>query len=435
MKKFLLMAALAAGTMTANAQMKLNPEKIQKTVENAFVGGTVANTTRAAEVVNMYYYRPMGVFYTGWNKGLFNPGETFAPANTDIHFEAVYADGKPIWEYPSGKIDGAGEPERIQAEGNTLDINLPKGRFFTPVLGNANDLQNDVFKSSGYMNVGGTSYMGEGEYNGEPVCADAFAVNYVPTGNINFLLNYFCTSNNESDKNVSDQLLGGGTYKSKGFGEVFSSKAEFSIKGFDALLVCEETIADKVSKLKPSIIKFTQNGQEVLADKNSLTLELTEVQAPNGGYGIYHFYYTLNGDPIKVAPGEIICPLIETTKVQISPAFDGQPRWDETVESTLGITTKMILAETDEGEVFASFPSLGFTDNKTGEVIYANNWCFGLDLSYDPQGFAGIDNVVADEVAGNGAVYTVEGVKVSNGDVENLPAGVYVKDGKKFVVR
>ena len=430
MKKFLLMAAIAAGTMSANAQMKLDQTKIQKNFAKVEVASEVDNnTTRAMNVPNMYYYRPTGLFYSGWNKGYFNPGVSFAPANTDIHFEAHYESGTPAWAYPSGNMGSDGEPESAEYQGESIDLNLPAGKFFTPMIVNLDDQQNDRFAPVGYMHVGGTTFQGVEEYEGEEVCNDGFAVNYVPTGNIALLPQYLCTNNPDADAQFQ-QVIGDNTYGTAGFGELFRSNASFEVKGFNVLVYGEEGFENKMNRVKAYIYELVPGqGVNEIKGYKDFDIEVTEVEAPNQGFGIYHILYTIKGDPIKVDAEKMIVPMIKSSKVQFSPLFDGQPRWDETSEQSLGITTMFLAANTADGEVYTQVPSLALT-SQDGSKVYLNSWCFGLDMSYS--GFAGIDNVVAEEVAGDGAVYTVAGVKVNS---ENLPAGVYVKNGKKFVVR
>lgn len=80
-------------------------------------------------------------------------------------------------------------------------------------------------------------------------------------------------------------------------------------------------------------------------------------------------------------------------------------------------------------------------DEKTGVLTLA---VMGNDFAVNPENqtvytltFAtttGIDGVQADSQAA-GAVYNLQGVKVSNGSLQNLPKGVYVVNGKKVLVK
>ncbi|MCF0214018.1 MAG: hypothetical protein HUK13_07775, partial [Muribaculaceae bacterium] len=47
---------------------------------------------------------------------------------------------------------------------------------------------------------------------------------------------------------------------------------------------------------------------------------------------------------------------------------------------------------------------------------------------------SGIDTITADSAA-DSAVYTLMGVKVSNGAIDALPAGIYVQQGRKVYVK
>ena len=62
-------------------------------------------------------------------------------------------------------------------------------------------------------------------------------------------------------------------------------------------------------------------------------------------------------------------------------------------------------------------------------VLVALSVKFGGDVT-------GMGNVVAEETAprANG-VYNLQGVKLSNGSVEGLPAGLYIVNGRKVLVK
>jgi hypothetical protein len=47
-----------------------------------------------------------------------------------------------------------------------------------------------------------------------------------------------------------------------------------------------------------------------------------------------------------------------------------------------------------------------------------------------------LDEVVANPVVGSGNVYTLNGLKVgSKGGLNSLQKGIYIKNGKKFIVK
>lgn len=428
MKKFLLMAAIAAGTMTANAQVKLNKANVQKAAKVEVA--TVENATRGVEVPNMYYYRPAGLFYSGWNKAYFNPGVSYGPANTDIHFEANYEGGTPAWVFPSGEFDAKGEPKEDEFQGDAIDVNLPAGRYFTPILVNMDDQKNDIYRPTGYMHIGQSIIKGTTEFEGEEVCNDGYAVNYFPGGNISLLPQYLCTNNEEADAQFQ-QVIGDDTYHTRGFGESFIPGAQMTIYGFNMLCYAQGDIEKQAKKIKGQVLEFIPGqGINELVDYKGMDMTIDVVEDPTQGFGIYHLLFTLK-QPLTVNAGQMIVPMINSTKVQMSPLFDGQPRWDADAEQSMGVTTMFLAAETADGEVYTSVPSLAVTNNE-GVKMYLTSWTIGLDMTYgDPNG---IENVVVDEANANGSVYTLEGVKVAeNGNTENLPAGVYVMNGKKVI--
>lgn len=46
---------------------------------------------------------------------------------------------------------------------------------------------------------------------------------------------------------------------------------------------------------------------------------------------------------------------------------------------------------------------------------------------------SGVENVAVDAAVANDAIYNLQGVKVGQGSLENLPAGLYIRNGKKIV--
>ncbi len=58
-----------------------------------------------------------------------------------------------------------------------------------------------------------------------------------------------------------------------------------------------------------------------------------------------------------------------------------------------------------------------------------------IALTYDSSGTTGINDFTADDVkAGNNRVYTISGQYVGN-KVDGLKKGVYIVNGKKFIVK
>ena len=431
MKKLLIIAALAMSTMLANAQMKLDPSKFRKDIKNVEIARKAQPLT-ATPVSNMYYYRPHGLFYSGWNKAYYNPDISFIPANTDIRFEADYYSGTPAWAYPNGNFDANGEPIKAEYQGNSILINLPKGRFFTPFLVNVEDQQNDFYSAASYMEVGGSTFQEMIEVDGQMICNDAYAVNYVPTGNLSTIYQYLCTNNPEADANFQS-IIGDDTYSTKGFGELFRSPAPMEVRGFNMIVLAEESIVNNLSKLKAYFLDLVP-GQAVNEIKGykDFDVEITEMEAPVNGTGVYHLLFTLKGAPLHVDSEKLLVPIVKSTKVQISPLFDGQPRWDETVDQSLGITTMFLCAETADGEVYTQVPSLALT-NQEGNKNYLNSWCIGLDMSYSGE-FPSEDKYLPDveSIASTIVSYSSKALTFENDTIYPWYSnGSFVRSGNK----
>ena len=61
----------------------------------------------------------------------------------------------------------------------------------------------------------------------------------------------------------------------------------------------------------------------------------------------------------------------------------------------------------------------------------ANVWKYFMKIKeYDP---TGIEDVVLDTESSNLPIYNLQGVRMK--DVDNLPSGIYIQGGKKFVVK
>ena len=416
MKKMILIAACAALYMSAHAQSKLNPSDI-KDLTTLKVAAD-APQTRAPKVGNMYYYRPAGLFYSGWNRDLRNPDVAFAPINTPVVYSSANANGTPVWQYPSGKIvDGA--PEILEQEGSSLQLSLPEGTFPPVVLYNAEN-SDDMFYPLSKVLVGGET----GADNDGGKIMDAYAVNYVPEGNLNSMSAYFSTCNPDADKRLADVLQLDGMHV-KGFGEKFVPSAPMQVMGFNILVLGDEALADNPDKVLPSIVAYTDaDGYHDIKTAADFDVEISAVE---GLQGMFQLLFTLKGEPLTVNAGQVIIPFASSEDIWFTPLFDSQTRWTEESDAT----TMYVSLDLPEGHSYRSFSGLSVEDN-TGNGRYINSWCIGLHMSYaDSDVPAGIVNVQSD-VSPSG-IYTVDGVKV-DGSVD-IPAGVYVIDGKKTLVR
>ncbi len=124
------------------------------------------------------------------------------------------------------------------------------------------------------------------------------------------------------------------------------------------------------------------------------------------------------GDVYSSWPGEST----HITKVGTNPSSDYDVyRWEYTPTST-------ITATSITGIIFNNGAS------KTGDLAFENG------AYYDFNGklakiTTGINDITVDQpVKGNNAVFSLDGRKVAN-DNEQLPKGIYIQNGKKFVVK
>ena len=66
-----------------------------------------------------------------------------------------------------------------------------------------------------------------------------------------------------------------------------------------------------------------------------------------------------------------------------------------------------------------------------GEQLYSGTYSGPISVTYTISGGVGVDTVESESNA-SGVVYRIDGTRVVN--TENLPAGIYIIDGKKKVV-
>lgn len=59
----------------------------------------------------------------------------------------------------------------------------------------------------------------------------------------------------------------------------------------------------------------------------------------------------------------------------------------------------------------------------------------GLRICFDGGEVTGINQVNGAQAQSAGAVYNLQGIKVSNRGTNNLPAGLYIMQGKKVIVK
>ena len=59
----------------------------------------------------------------------------------------------------------------------------------------------------------------------------------------------------------------------------------------------------------------------------------------------------------------------------------------------------------------------------------------GMRINLGNNGITGINQINAENVQTAAAVYNLQGVKVSNHGTTNLPAGIYIMQGKKVIVK
>ncbi len=432
------MAALAASTLSAAAQSLPKKATVKNFVSVQFDKSSNDALTRIDSnqmpIHNMYYFRPRGFFYSGWNKEYMCPHATFAPANMNLTFEAYHNGGTPEWTYPSGEIDANGKSINKVEVAESITINLPEGTYDTPVLVDPDEPVYDLYAPGLDMRIGGSTGKETIDWAGVPMCYDAYAVNYVPAGYLGAVGNYLSTANPNANKEFAS-LLNCNTFRTHGFGELFESPAPMVVKGFNTLITAEEGFENLLDEVDFSIKQFINGEYVEIASDDKFDVEITYFSDAVNGWRQYHVLCSLKGDPLEMPGDSYIIPMISSKTVMITPMFDGQPKYDKHVDEKQHVTTMFVDAEIDGKRDMYQFKNMSATDEE-GMVLHLTSWCIGLDMSYSSSQIAGIENIKNEEQIYDNAVYNLQGVKVAdNSNTENLPSGIYISNGKKVLVK
>lgn len=432
------MAALAATTLSAAAQSLPGKATVKKIVSVQFDKNSGDALTRIDSnqmpIHNMYYFRPRGFFYSGWNKEFICPHATFAPANMDLTFKAYHSGGIPQWTYPSGEFDNNGKPLNKTEIAESITFNLPEGTYDTPVLVDPDEPVYDLYSPGIDMRIGGSTGKEDLDFAGFPMCYDAYAVNYVPAGYLADFGSYICTANPTASDDFT-YILNCDTYNTYGFGELFESPAPMSLRGFNALVVAENGFEDRLDEVDFSFKKYVDGEYVDIVTDDKFDVEVSYFSDIMDGYRYYHLLCTIKDGPIEIPGDTYLIPMIHSNSVQVGPMFDGQPKYDKNVDKMQHVTTMFVDADVDGGRGMYQFKGMSAT-NEDNLVLTITSWCFGLDMSYAADQITGINDVTGREQTGDGKVYDLKGIMVSeNGSTGNLPSGLYIKDGKKIIVK
>lgn len=385
-------------------------------------GNAVASRAAGYEV---FYPAPAGVFYLGLpmnNNHSHVPEYGVAPCNTDITFstdiDLDYNDYE--WTY----VNAAGKT--VEADNTDITMNVASLSIVSaPFLwaqgyggsGTYTMARGGILFGQGYYEEFYATNLNVAQINSEFFNAAALAVNYSEAGK-NFA--------DEYPLKVSDVTI-------KGWGELFRYGG-VTYK-FDALRMAliytgAQAEADQV---EADIYEFDADGKLGAKLATYVNKAIQKYDTYQGSY-----WYTIEFGP---ADGET-APVIDTdvmvvfrpnagVNTIISPTMAGTPDLSESEP-----TTSYVIADYTRGGNAVEGGCLSYVgDYESRYHEYCKHWTASGKIVYVEK-TSGVDGISAQPAEpANKAVYNILGVKVSDDGIENLPAGLYITNGKKILVK
>lgn len=483
MRKSLLLIAAIVVAMTASAQKTfkyfndfkpvkfatLNVDKAKKFTAQKFNAPSLKEDADGNPSV--YYARPAGSFFIGTptNKYTYITS-IFAPSNTDVVFDAILdpkdGDLDFEWKYAlsetynaetketevewSDPIEGtfvASEPDekgyydydnRGEYENGSITLNHDAELFCTaPVLTvYGGDPRNPLEASYAVGDEDGVTYgLGSDDIVDYGILSQIYAdypdlvevwnndmhfVNYDPSLRVSFysLDNYFAANSDEANTNLNS-LFEFDAIDIQGFAEYFTAASNpYYLTGVRGTISAGDDYELEADDVVVEIISAATG--EVIAEAPVATITKDSwdcyfIDAPVEPVLIEDDFL------VQVTPAEgseaPIAPMIPTTKSEEAAYSDG---------------TIYLLANITSGGKNYDGEFLDVYGLRLGDYNYVQASMIGITTTYtEPDGIA---TVSASKKADN-AIYSISGVKVSNGSTKGLATGVYVQNGKKVFVK
>lgn len=417
MKKYLFCVGIfAAQAFATNASTHLTP-----------VSQSLSKI-KAPTALDVYYHTPEGVTFSGLNKeGKFDGDFAYAPANKWL---STAAEVKPTtatfeWTYPLS-VNENGEVKYATSTMEEFNFRMKEtGIFKAPELTATSSASQQ--KSYAMANDG----IRYGEYG----TWQNFAVNYQPSQTtVIDQAHIILATNDATAKSYLNMIMAGSLFTDitvYGFGESFYYSDNFYLQAVNALIYCEqditvEDIAVKVFKREKTTVSYDVEVAKLTAE------EVT----PLGNNTYYVEFRCAEPEYVTTAMQVVILPA-DGSDASISPMI---PLQKEYRSSNMG--TASLYSTFAFGGKKTSYPQcLDFfgtevSDDDDNPLGILNNWAIGVKGSYTKP--AGVDNIVADETAVNNddTVFNLNGMAVGTADdMQHLPAGIYICNGHKMIIR
>lgn len=416
-KTYALLAAMIAATGLASAQQMTKPllkaqQKIIYAKQNA--------PKKVSEDYDFeaFYAAPDGVFYIGGNKSNnFNYGAYAAgPADVELKFTTKYLDyfnpGDYMWD------------DTVENEDYTYTLEKDQINA-APLLYVAGVSGYDTYKmAQGILGGYGSYNDGDDEYLLANYNSEEFSTMFWDMGTL---------STNYEDANT--QLNEWYSYYApvfkniviKGFAESFSYAAPYKLEATCADIVCpEEITADDVVA---EIYSDVDGTYTKLGTYNATLVNRHDADSEGACY-----YVKFESDE----------PLTITTPIMI--AITNSEGNTKNISPTENVTMDVHYGQRYTSYIYADYTAGGnsFTNGFIpfqhvqmqgygGRTHYLDHWTVGIKQNYDVE-LDGIESAIIDKAeADNNATYTISGVRVN--DKATMQRGIYVRGGKKFIVK
>lgn len=454
MRKSLLFIAAILIAMTASAQVSVRKATFEKRVlKNSSIEKKIATPSRklvksptikdeeGAEV-SVYYYRPNGMFYGGLDNTLSGIGDVvLAPAGTykfDCTDAVENADEGLVWTYYVLGEQSWEEQTADATENEAIDVsyeNLGMTLSPLPTLTGSTMDGFDIVETSYSMSSKG-ALIGYGTFNGLP------SVNYNPgiifgfnpwsngsvgpTGTVSSTIDSWYGSQGVANANITK--LGEYFYTPN---KVWFESGQMWIYDPEGVVEADDIdvrayaldddgqyyiVGDEVAAFSVSEILDVENyidGCKVV----KFTCPLTEY-ANESGNGLLVMFSPAEGSEVNITP---VVTIVESTEKDVEYCTTGFCYGSFEYNGTA----------MPEDIYFSADPGW-YLDASRTTVGYGTTLTLGLDFIYDEP--EGINTVSAAKKADN-SIYSISGVKVSNGSQKGLATGVYVQNGKKIVIK
>ena len=380
----------------------------------------------ASEALDVYYHTPEGVTFAGMDSdGNFNGDYAFAPVGQWLNTaaEATPASATFSWSYPVSKNEYGVEKMQTSTAENFQFRIREKGLYSAPVL-----TAESAGASASY------SLAADGIKYGEYGTWSNYAVNYQPglTTMVDQANNILST-NDPAATAILNMVMAGGLFTDiivYGFGESFYDCGDFYLEAVNAMVYSEENLTADDIAVKVFLRERTR------VDYNTELAQLaTDEVKPLGDNRYYVSFKCAEPTFVTTAMQVVVLPA-EGRTPRFSPMMPLQKNYRASNMGTASLYATFKFTGKQASLQCMDFFGTEVTDEDDVSAGFLNHWAIGVKGSYERPS-SGVENVIADSAAATDApVYNLGGVCVGSiADMDCLPPGIYISDGKKIIKR